>query len=117
MANATGLSGVESLPDAWIDGVQSAEFKMLVDVKLRSIVPMIAIYVVSYMGLSVLAGFGHSILGFKVLGAVNLGFALVAFNYLTSWVLAIVYARISANTHDPMVQMVVDKALANGRLR
>ena len=117
MENATGLSGAESRPDAWIDGVQSAEFKMLVDVKQRSIVPMIAIYVVGYMGLSVLAGFGHSILGIKVLGAVNLGFVLIAFNYLMSWVLAIVYARISASTHDPMVQMVIDKANANGRLQ
>jgi uncharacterized membrane protein (DUF485 family) len=61
---------------------------------------MVVIYMVGYLGLSVLAGFGRGILGIKVLGAVNLGFLLIAGNYLMSWVLAIVYARISANRHD-----------------
>jgi uncharacterized membrane protein (DUF485 family) len=76
---------------------------------------MIAIYIIGYMGLSVLAGFGHSILGIKVVGPVNLGFVLIALNYVMSWVLAIVYARISARTHDPMVQMVIDKTYATWR--
>ena len=106
------LSDAEVTPDAWIEGIESAEFKTLIDAKQRSIVPMIVIYVVGYMGLSVLAGFGRGILGIKVLGAVNLGFVLIAGNYVMSWVLAIVYARISANHHDPLVKVVVDKARA-----
>ena|SRR4029077_17637337 len=82
-----------------------------------SIVPMIVIYVVGYLGLSVLAGFGRGILGTKVLGAVNLGFVLIAGNYVMSWVLAVVYARVSANRHDPLVKVVVDKAQASGGAR
>ena len=65
------LSDAEVTPDAWIEGIESAEFKTLIDAKQRSIVPMIVIYVVGYMGLSVLAGFGRGILGIKVLGAVS----------------------------------------------
>ena len=99
------VSGSEVAPDAWIEGVESTEFKTLIDAKQRSIVPMIVIYMAGYMGLSVLAGFGRGILGTKVLGAVNLGFVLIAGNYLMSWVLAVVYARISANRHDPLVKM------------
>ena len=34
-----------------------------------------------------------------------------------SWVLAVVYARVSANRHDPLVQVVVDKAQASGGTR
>jgi uncharacterized membrane protein (DUF485 family) len=37
-----------------------------------------------------------------VIGSVNLGFVLIAFNYLLSWVLAIVYGRIAAGRFDPL---------------
>ena len=33
---------------------------------------------------------------------VNLGFTLIAFNYLLSWGLAIVYGRIAASKFDPL---------------
>jgi uncharacterized membrane protein (DUF485 family) len=109
--------GAEIAPDAWIAGVQGAEFKTLIDTRRRSIVPMIVIYVVGYMGLSVLAGFGRGILGIKVLGPVNLGFALIAGNYVVSWALALIYARVSANSHDPLVKVVVEKAYARESVR
>jgi uncharacterized membrane protein (DUF485 family) len=35
---------------------------------------------------------------------------LIAGNYLMSWVIAVVYERISASTHDPLVKLVVDGA-------
>ncbi len=117
MGDAVNLNGAKVAPDAWIEGVESPEFKALIDAKQRTIVPMIVIYMIGYMGLSVLAGFGRGILGTKILGAVNLGFVLIAGNYVMSWVLAIVYARISANRHDPLVKVVVDKARASGRAR
>ena len=117
MADAVELAGAESVPDAWTEGVESAEFKTLIDAKQRSIVPMVVIYIIGYMGLSVLAGFGRGILGIKVLGALNLGMVLIAGNYVMSWVLAVVYARISANRHDPLVKVVVDRARASGRAR
>jgi uncharacterized membrane protein (DUF485 family) len=41
-------------------------------------------------------------MGIKVIGAVNLGFVLIAFNYLLSWVLAIVYERVAADQFDPL---------------
>ena len=117
MSDAVKFSGAQVASDAWIEGVESPEFKTLIDAKQRSIVPMIVIYVVGYLGLSILAGFGRGILGTKVLGAVNLGFVLIAGNYVMSWVLAVVYARVSANRHDPLVKVVVDKARASGGAR
>jgi len=115
--DAVKLSGADVAPDAWIEGVESAEFKTLIDAKQRSIVPMIVIYMTGYMGLSVLAGFGRGLLGIKVLGAVNLGFVLIAGNYVMSWLLAIVYARISSDRHDPLVKVVVEKARMSGSAR
>jgi uncharacterized membrane protein (DUF485 family) len=102
-------------PDAWVAGIESAEFKTLVDAKQRAIVPMMAIYIVGYLSLSILAGFGRTLLGTKVVGAVNLGFVLIAANYLISWLLGIIYARLSANRHDPLVKLVIDRAVASGR--
>jgi len=114
MRGVADVSNVGVAPGAWVAGVQSPEFKTLVDSKRRSILPMIVIYVTGYMGLSILAGFGRGILGIKVLGPVNLGFALIAGNYIMSWALALVYARISANNHDPLVKVVVDKTRGGG---
>jgi uncharacterized membrane protein (DUF485 family) len=117
MAETVELAGADSVPDVWIEGIESAEFKTLIDAKRRSIVLMAVIYIVGYMGLSVLAGFDRGLLGIKVLGALNLGMVLIVGNYVMSWVLAVVYARISANRHDPLVKVVVDRARASGRAR
>jgi hypothetical protein len=75
MADMTQLRAVQIAPGAWTDGVQSAEFKKLIDAKRRS---------------------------------------MVAGNYVRSWALATVYARISANRHDPLVKMLIDKARVGG---
>jgi hypothetical protein len=72
----------DTVCDAWIHGIHSAEFKTLVDAKQRAIVPMMVIYIVGYLGLSILAGFGRGLLGIKVFGSVNLGFVLIGGNYL-----------------------------------
>jgi uncharacterized membrane protein (DUF485 family) len=117
MSDTVKLNRVEVAPDAWIQGVESTEFRALIDAKRRSILPMVVIYMGGYMGLSVLAGFGHGILGMKVLGAVNLGFVLIAGNYVMSWLLAVVYARISTNRHDPLVKVVVERARESGGAR
>ena len=105
----------EAARDAWIHGIESAEFKTLVDAKQRAIVPLMVIYIVGYLGLSILAGFGRDLLGIKVFGSVNLGFVLIAGNYLMSWLLGVVYARISARRHDPLVKLVVDRASTGRR--
>jgi uncharacterized membrane protein (DUF485 family) len=79
-----------------------ASVKQLIAQKLRYLVPMTIIFMVSYIGLTVLAGFARDLMGTKVIGAVNLGFVLIAFNYLLSWVLAIAYGRIAAGKFDPL---------------
>jgi len=76
--------------------------RRLIAEKLRYLVPMTMIFMVSYIGLTALAGFARELMGTRVVGSLNLGFVLIAFNYLLSWVLAIVYGRIAANKFDPM---------------
>ena len=76
--------------------------KELIAEKLKYLVPMTIIFIVSYIGLTVLAGFAKDLMGIKTVGSVNVGFALIAFNYLLSWALAIVYGRLAADKFDPL---------------
>jgi uncharacterized membrane protein (DUF485 family) len=79
-----------------------ASLKRLIAEKLKFLVPMTVIFMVGYIGLTVLAGFAKDWMGIRAVGSVNLGFVLIAFNYLLSWVLAIVYGRIAADRFDPL---------------
>jgi uncharacterized membrane protein (DUF485 family) len=79
-----------------------ASIRALIAEKLKYLVPMTIIFMVGYIGLTVLAAFGKSIMGIKVTGAFNVGYLLIALNYVLSWVLAIVYVRIANNVFDPL---------------
>jgi uncharacterized membrane protein (DUF485 family) len=79
----------------------------LVDAKIRAFTPMIIIYMVGYIGLTVLAGFAKGFLALKVAGYLNMGFLLIACNYALSLVVALAYVRFANITLDPMVQKVV----------
>jgi uncharacterized membrane protein (DUF485 family) len=79
-----------------------ATVRQLIAEKLRYLVPMTVIFMTGYIGLTILAGFARDLMGTKVIGSVNLGFVLIAFNYLLSWVLAIAYGRIAAGKFDPL---------------
>lgn len=79
-----------------------ASIRQLIAEKLKYLVPMTILFMVGYIGLTILAGFARDLLGTKVIGSVNLGFTLIALNYLLSWGLAIVYGRIAADKFDPL---------------
>ena len=81
-------------------GAAHASVKQLIAEKLKYLVPMTIIFMVGYIGLTVLAGFAKDLMGSKIIGSFNVGFLLIAFNYLLSWVLAIVYGRIAAGKFD-----------------
>jgi uncharacterized membrane protein (DUF485 family) len=89
-----------------------ASVKQLVAEKLKYLVPMTVIFMVGYIGLTILAGFARDLMGIKVIGSVNLGFVLIALNYLLSWVLAIVYGRIAAARFDPLAAKVATEISA-----
>ena len=94
-----------------------ASVKELIAQKLRYLLPMTIIFVVSYIGLTVLAGFARDLMGTRVIGSVNLGFVLIALNYVLSWVLAIVYGRIAAGKFDPLAKRAALEFSGRGSLR
>ena len=91
-----------------------ASVRLLIAEKLRFLAPMTIIFMVAYVGLTALAGFAKDLMGTRVIGSINLGFALIAFNYLLSWVLAIVYGRIAANRFDPLAARAAGESTRPG---
>jgi len=87
--------------EARLEAAQAA-VRSLVAAKLRFLVPMTIIFMVGYIGLTVIAGFAKGLMAVKVVGSLNLGFTLIAFNYVLSWVLALVYERIANKIFDPL---------------
>lgn len=91
-----------------------ATIRLLVAEKLRYLVPMTIIFMTCYVGLTVLAAFAKGFLGTKVVGSVNLGFVLIAFNYLLSWGLAIGYGIIAQNKFDPLAMRAAADVAKSG---
>lgn len=83
-----------------------ASIRTLIAEKLAYVVPMTIIFMVGYIGLTILAGFAKGLLGLKVIGSLNLGFVLIIANYLMSWTLAIIYVRVANNLFDPLARDV-----------
>jgi uncharacterized membrane protein (DUF485 family) len=97
--------------EARVEAAQAA-VKSLVAAKLRFLIPMTIIFMVGYVGLTAIAGFAKGLMAVKVVGSLNLGFALIAFNYVLSWILALVYERIANKIFDPLASRA---AAAAGR--
>ena len=91
-----------------------ASIRRLIAEKLKYLVPMTIIFMVGYIGLTILAGFARDLMGTRVIGSVNLGFVLIALNYLLSWGLAIVYGRIAADKFDPLAAQAASEISGRG---
>ena len=87
--------------EARLEAAQAA-VRSLVAAKLRFLVPMTIIFMVGYIGLTVMAGFAKGLMAVKIVGSLNLGFALIGLNYILSWILALVYERIANRIFDPL---------------
>lgn len=87
-----------------IRAADEAHISRLIAAKVRFVAPLIAIYLVGYIGLTVLAGFAKELMAVRVVGAVNVGFVLIALNYLMAWVLALIYVRRANNVFDRLVE-------------
>lgn len=81
-----------------------SQLRALLAAKIRLLVPLIIIYLTSYVGLTVLAGFAKTTMAYKIVGPLNLGLILILFNYALAWILALVYVRVAGRTYDPEVE-------------
>jgi uncharacterized membrane protein (DUF485 family) len=87
--------------DTRIDAAHAA-VRALIAAKVRFLLPMTIIYFVGYIGLTVVAGFAKDLMAIKVVGSLNVGFTLIALNYVLSWILALIYERVANRVFDPL---------------
>ena len=85
----------------------AASLAGLIGAKIRFLLPMVATYMVGFIGLTVLAGFAKGFVAQKLVGSLNVGFFLICCNYVLAWILALVYVRVANNAFDSMVADVV----------
>ena len=86
---------------------ERAALAALVAAKVSFLAPMTVIYFIGYIGVTALAGFAKGLMALKVIGAVNVGFILIACNYVLAWVLAIIYVHVANTTFDPMAKRAI----------
>lgn len=94
----------------WTAAVQHPSFKELLASKARFLGPVIAFYLVCYLGVTVLAGFAPGFMARPVLGAVNIGYVLITGVYVMTWVIALVYVRIANQNFDPKAATAAESA-------
>jgi len=95
-------------------GAAYASVRILIAEKKKYLLPMTIIFMVAFMGPVMLAGFSRETMGIRVWGAFNLGFLLIALNYLLSWILALLYVRVANNIFDPLAAKAVSQLKAAG---
>lgn len=74
--------------------------------KRRFIGLVTVVYMLSYVGLTILAGFAREALSVPAIGPVNWGFTLILANYGIAWALALVYVRVANQHFDPLAESI-----------
>jgi len=92
----------------WTAAVREPSFKELVAAKARFLVPVVAFYLVCYLGVTLLAGFAPGFMARPVLGAVNIGYVLITGIYVMAWVVALLYVRIANQKFDPKAATAIE---------
>lgn len=99
-------------PGYWQEAVAQPSFRALLHAKSRTLVPMGVLFLVCFLGVTLLAGFAKNFMAQKVLGAFNMGYLLVLSCYLLCWALALIYVRIADRKFDALSAQAVAELVA-----
>ncbi len=106
---ARAVPGGESAdPDVdWAEAARHPSFRDLISAKVRFLVPMIALYLGLYLGMTLLAGLAPEFMARRVIGPVNVGYLMNFATYLMAWIVALVYVRVANRSFDPKADRAV----------
>ena len=99
-------------PTDWASVANDPEFKKLMAVKVRFIVPATIFFIAYYFALPILVGYAPALMSRRVIGPVNLAYLFALSQFFMAWFIAFLYVR-AANRFDDMAAAV----LANLRSR
>ena len=108
------MNAADRLRDSsgWRVACAGSAFIKLKGKRLRLVRTLSVVYLVCYLGLAMLCGFARQLAGLKVLGPLNLGYALIFGNYVVAWVLALVYV-IAGRRHDVLAGTAIGEHAAS----
>ncbi len=100
--DAAALPGAASLdPNVdWSAMVGEPAFRELMAMKARFVVPITVVALAFYLTVNFLAGFARDFMSQSLVGAFNVGYALIGALYVMSWIIAILYVRIANGKFD-----------------
>jgi uncharacterized membrane protein (DUF485 family) len=86
--------------ERWQAAVETAAFRRLTACKRWVLVPMVTVYLGTFLGVCLLAGFARPWFAQPAAGGYSNGNVLIAGTYLLSWALALVYVWIADHHFD-----------------
>lgn len=91
----------------WQNAVNLPSFRELIQAKKKLLLPMVLIYFGTFMGMTLLAGYGKDFMTQKVSGAFNMAYLLVLGCYIMCWVMGVVYVRLANRDFDAMAAKAI----------
>ena len=93
----------------WHAIAASAEFRRLLELKRRFIVPAVIFFVIYYFALPVLVGYAPAFMSRRVLGVVNLAYLFALSQFFVAWAIAALYVR-AAERFDERSRKIIAQA-------
>ena len=93
-------------PNDWEFVAHHSQFKKLLAVKARFILPAVVFFLVYYFALPVLVGYAPKFMATPVIGPVNIAYLFALSQFFAAWIIAWLYVR-AANQFDQMSDAVL----------
>ena len=93
-------------PNDWEFVAQHDQFKKLLAVKARFILPAVVFFLVYYFALPVLVGYAPKFMATPVIGPVNIAYLFALSQFFAAWIIAWLYVR-AANQFDRISDAVL----------
>jgi uncharacterized membrane protein (DUF485 family) len=107
----TGGPDVAERPIDWERAERSPEFRELVAVKRRFVIPATIFFMAWYLAFVLLAGYAPDFMGESVYQGLTVGYCLALSQFLMVLVLGVWYLRKADRVFDPLAEKAAHRAL------
>ncbi|MBY0381594.1 MAG: DUF485 domain-containing protein [Xanthobacteraceae bacterium] len=99
----------------WSAAYRDQNFQRLLRLKANRVRPAVFLYFLTYIALSVFAGFAPQLMDTKIVGAFSVGYAFILLTYVVAWGVALWYVRVAEKEFDPLRDVAI-KSIRTGEL-
>ncbi len=113
--HAPPLSDISSA-DTWDRALETPQFKTLMSMKLRCVLPLLGGSFAYLIAMTLLAGYAPAFMAQKIVGSFNMGYLLVLLTYLMCWMVSVRYVLTANRDFDTQADAVT-RSLGAGSTR